>query len=78
MAAGSGHRLGSNRRLGGDVGAHATATYLERLLDPTEIEFPFEETTLFKGLEETGELKAKAIKVDLEQFGAYGQDGKHE
>ncbi len=27
-----------------------------QILDPMEIEFPFEETTLFKGLEETGEL----------------------
>ena len=27
-----------------------------QILDPPEIEFPFEETTLFKGLEEMGEL----------------------
>jgi uncharacterized protein (DUF58 family) len=27
-----------------------------QILDPTEIEFPFEEVTLFKGLEEMGEL----------------------
>jgi uncharacterized protein (DUF58 family) len=27
-----------------------------QILDPLEIEFPFEDTTLFKGLEETGEL----------------------
>src|SRR5256885_5789605 len=27
-----------------------------QILDPTEIEFPFEEVTLFKGLEEAGEL----------------------
>jgi uncharacterized protein (DUF58 family) len=27
-----------------------------QILDPSEIEFPFEDTTLFKGLEETGEL----------------------
>jgi uncharacterized protein (DUF58 family) len=27
-----------------------------QVLDPTEIEFPFEEVTLFKGLEELGEL----------------------
>ena len=27
-----------------------------QILDPMEIEFPFEDTTLFKGLEETGEL----------------------
>src|ERR1044071_5678291 len=27
-----------------------------QILDPTEIEFPFEDVTLFKGLEETGEL----------------------
>ncbi|MDB5304534.1 MAG: hypothetical protein JWM97_2083, partial [Phycisphaerales bacterium] len=27
-----------------------------QVLDPQEIEFPFEETTLFKGLEEAGEL----------------------
>ncbi len=27
-----------------------------QVLDPLEIDFPFEETTLFKGLEETGEL----------------------
>jgi uncharacterized protein (DUF58 family) len=27
-----------------------------QIMDPTEIEFPFEDTTLFKGLEEAGEL----------------------
>jgi uncharacterized protein (DUF58 family) len=27
-----------------------------QVMDPTEIEFPFEDVTLFKGLEETGEL----------------------
>ena len=27
-----------------------------QILDPMEVEFPFEDTTLFKGLEETGEL----------------------
>src|SRR5687767_5259701 len=27
-----------------------------QILDPTEIEFPFEDTTLFKGLEQAGEL----------------------
>ena len=27
-----------------------------QILDPTEIEFPFEDVTLFKGLEEAGEL----------------------
>src|ERR1700721_947640 len=27
-----------------------------QILDPLEIDFPFEDTTLFKGLEETGEL----------------------
>ena len=27
-----------------------------QILDPLEIEFPFEETTLFRGLEEGGEL----------------------
>jgi len=27
-----------------------------QVLDPTEIEFPFEDVTLFKGLEEAGEL----------------------
>jgi uncharacterized protein (DUF58 family) len=27
-----------------------------QILDPMEVEFPFEETTLFKGLEESGEL----------------------
>ena len=27
-----------------------------QILDPTEIEFPFEDVTLFKGMEEMGEL----------------------
>lgn len=45
-----------------------------QILDPAEIEFPFEDVTLFKGLEETGQLLVeprtlrKAYLAELENF----------
>src|SRR5665213_3363174 len=47
-----------------------------QVLDPQEIQFPFEDTTLFKGLEESGELLTEpralreAYLAELEEFTA--------
>ena len=48
-----------------------------QIMDPTEIEFPFEETTLFKGLEEMGELltEPRALREGyLEQLSLHTAD----
>jgi len=48
-----------------------------QILDPMEIEFPFEETTLFKGLEEAGELltEPRALREGyLEQLRLHTED----
>lgn len=48
-----------------------------QILDPLEIEFPFEETTLFKGLEESGELltEPRALREGyLEQLAMFTDD----
>ncbi len=45
-----------------------------QILDPSEIEFPFEETTLFKGMEELGEMltEPRALREGyLEQLNAH-------
>src|SRR5829696_2435707 len=50
-----------------------------QLLDPTEIEFPFEDVTLFKGLEEAGELltEPRALREGyLEQLRLFTDDLK--
>src|SRR5688500_5223488 len=50
-----------------------------QLLDPTEIEFPFEDVTLFKGLEEAGELltEPRALREGyLEQLRMFTDDLK--
>jgi len=48
-----------------------------QVMDPEEIEFPFEETTLFKGLEEVGELltEPRALREGyLEQLAEFTAD----
>jgi uncharacterized protein (DUF58 family) len=48
-----------------------------QILDPTEIEFPFEDTTLFRGLEEMGELLTEPRSLReayLEQLSAHTAD----
>ncbi len=48
-----------------------------QILDPTEIEFPFDETTLFRGLEEMGELltEPRALREGyLEQLALHTAD----
>ncbi|HEX8325601.1 MAG TPA: DUF58 domain-containing protein [Tepidisphaeraceae bacterium] len=50
-----------------------------QLLDPQEIEFPFEDVTLFKGLEEAGQLitEPRALRDGyLEQFRQFSDDLK--
>ncbi|HVT89140.1 MAG TPA: DUF58 domain-containing protein [Tepidisphaeraceae bacterium] len=50
-----------------------------QILDPTEIEFPFEDVTLFKGLEELGELltEPRALRDGyLEQLRLFTEDLK--
>jgi uncharacterized protein (DUF58 family) len=50
-----------------------------QILDPTEIEFPFEDVTLFKGLEELGELltEPRALRDGyLEQLGQFTDELK--
>jgi uncharacterized protein (DUF58 family) len=50
-----------------------------QLLDPTEIEFPFEDVTLFKGLEELGELLTEPRSLRdgyLEQLRMFTDDLK--
>jgi uncharacterized protein (DUF58 family) len=50
-----------------------------QILDPAEIEFPFEDVTLFKGLEELGELltEPRALRAGyLEQLGKFTDDLK--
>jgi uncharacterized protein (DUF58 family) len=50
-----------------------------QILDPTEIEFPFEDVTLFKGLEEMGELltEPRALREGyLEQLRQFTDDLK--
>ena len=50
-----------------------------QLLDPTEVEFPFEDVTLFKGLEEMGELltEPRALRDGyLEQLRMFTDDLK--
>ena len=37
-----------------------------QVLDPTEIEFPFEDVTMFKGLEEMGQLLTEPRAFDPE------------
>ena len=48
-----------------------------QILDPTEIEFPFEDTTLFRGLEEMGELLTEPRSLReayLEQLSSHTAD----
>ena len=48
-----------------------------QILDPMEIDFPFEDTTLFKGLEESGELltEPRALREGyLEQLALFTTD----
>lgn len=50
-----------------------------QVLDPTEIEFPFEDVTLFKGLEEMGELltEPRALREGyLEQLNSFTDEMK--
>jgi uncharacterized protein (DUF58 family) len=50
-----------------------------QILDPTEIEFPFEDVTLFKGLEESGELltEPRALREGyLEQLNLFTEQLK--
>src|SRR2546423_1139427 len=50
-----------------------------QLLDPAEIEFPFEDVTLFKGLEEAGELltEPRALREGyIEQLSIFTEDLK--
>jgi uncharacterized protein (DUF58 family) len=50
-----------------------------QILDPTEIEFPFEDVTLFKGLEEAGELltEPRALREGyLEQLAQFTESMK--
>lgn len=50
-----------------------------QILDPTEIEFPFEDVTLFKGLEEMGELltEPRALREGyIEQLGRFTDELK--
>jgi len=50
-----------------------------QVLDPTEIEFPFEDVTLFKGMEELGELltEPRALREGyLEQLGIFTEELK--
>src|SRR5215212_6153545 len=50
-----------------------------QILDPMEIEFPFEDVTLFKGLEDLGELltEPRALREGyLEQLGAFTEELK--
>jgi len=50
-----------------------------QILDPAEIDFPFEDVTLFKGLEELGELltEPRALRDGyMEQLNAFTQDMK--
>src|SRR3954462_3595346 len=48
-----------------------------QILDPTEIEFPFEDTTLFRGLEEMGELLTEPRSLreaSLDQLSSHTAD----
>jgi hypothetical protein len=50
-----------------------------QILDPSEIEFPFEDVTLFKGLEEAGELltEPRALREGyLEQLSQFTESMK--